>query len=391
MKLKKFLADKIVNRTMEVIQLNVNVMDKEGIIISSSDANRINTFHEAARQVIASGEEIVLSAQESKKWTGTKPGINMPIFFEKEIVGVIGISGSPREVIPFGKAVRMMTELMLQQAYLTEQMVMEERSLSFLVQDIISGTLDPSPDVVQSRGELLGLDLSGPRSIVIVQLPQSGEWMENPYRRQWQSKMAACFHNPKQVCLSAVSHNRWIIVTDLRHCRNSHQATQYLIESALKLKNLLVPAFCHNLFITMGNHYDHIRELEYSFKEAQQTLRVLERFPDKGPICHFNDATLELMLIETPARSRQLAIQRILGNVVHHPELLDTLYALFASDLNLTIASQRLNIHRNTLLYRLERIESIIGKNPRCFADAFRIQLALEMHRLQSIGYFSQK
>lgn len=391
MKLKKFLADKIVNRTMEVTQLNINVMDKDGIIISSSDAKRINTFHEAARQVIASGEEIILSAQESRKWTGTRPGMNMPIYFEKEIVGVIGISGSPREVVPFGKAVRMMTEMMLQQAYLTEQMAMEERSLNFLIQDIISGTLDPSPDVVQSRGELLGLDLTGPRSIIIVQLSLTKELTGSPSRRQWQSKVVACFQYPKQVCVSAVSHNRWIIVTDLRHCRSNQHVKQYLFESAQKLKNMLVPMYGDGLFITMGNRYDHIRQLEHSFKEAQQTLLVVERFPEKGPICHFDDATLELMLIETPATSRQRVVQQILGTLVQHPELLDTLHALFASDLNLTIAAQRLNIHRNTLLYRLERIEALLGRNPRNFADAFKIQLALEMHRLQGIGYFSQK
>ncbi|QRG68078.1 CdaR family transcriptional regulator [Brevibacillus choshinensis] len=391
MKLKKFLADKIVSRTMEVTQLNINVMDKDGIIISSSDDKRINTFHEAARQVIASGEEIVLTASESRKWTGTRPGINMPIFFDTEIVGVIGISGSPREVIPFGKAVRMMTEMMLQQAYLTEQMAMEERSLNFLIQDIISGTLDPSPAVVQSRGELLGLDLSGPRSIIIVQAAPTGEWTESPSRRKWLSKMAACFYQPQQVCISAVSHNRWIIVTDLRHCRSHQHVKQYLSEAAQRLRTALSPILGDSLLITMGNRYDRIRDLEHSFKEAQQTLQVIESFPEKGPICHFDDATLELMLIETPGPSRKRAVEQILGTLVQHPELMDTLQALFSSDLNLTNAALRLNIHRNTLLYRLERIEAMLGKNPRSFADAFRIQLALEMHRLGGIGYFSQK
>ncbi|WNC15275.1 sugar diacid recognition domain-containing protein [Brevibacillus brevis] len=386
MQLKKYLADKIVSRTMDVTQLNINVMDKDGVIISSSDPSRIGTLHEAARQVIASGVEIVLSARECKKWSGTRPGINMPIYFESVIVGVIGISGSPREVIPFGKAVRMMTEMMLQQAYLTEQMAMEERSLSFLVQDIISGTLDPSPAVVQSRGELLGLDLSGPRSIMIVQSAGTSPWTETLSRRQWQAKMAACFQHSRQVCISAISHNRWVIVTDLRHCRTREQTKAYLFESARRLMNALVPAHYDSLIITMGNRYEQVRELEHSFKEAQQALAVAECFPEKAPICHFEDATVELMLLATPAASRKRAVEQILGTLVHHPELIDTLHALFAADLNLTIAAQRLNIHRNTLLYRIERIEALIGKNPRRFADAFHIRLALEMHRLQAIG-----
>lgn len=43
MQLKKYLADKIVSRTMDVTQLSINVMDKDGVIISSSDPSRICT------------------------------------------------------------------------------------------------------------------------------------------------------------------------------------------------------------------------------------------------------------------------------------------------------------------------------------------------------------
>ncbi|WP_048036150.1 CdaR family transcriptional regulator [Brevibacillus brevis] len=382
MKLNKLLADKIVKRTMEVTQLNINVMNRDGIIISSSNPERISTIHEAAQQVIKSGEEIVLTTQESKKWSGTRPGINMPIFFEQEIVGVIGISGSPREVVPFGKAVRMMTEMMLQQAYLTEQMALEERSLNFLVQDLISGTLDSSPEVVQSRGKLLGLDLSGPRSIVIVQKEGQDDWsVRSSSSRQWQSKMAACFQYADQVCISAVNYNRWIIVTDLRNRYGTQKVKQYLYECAGKLSSLFHSLGQEKLFVTMGHGYADLSYMQQSFQEAQQTLIVLERFPEKGSICHYDDAALEILLLETREESRQRVIREVLGPLVKHHELIETLQVLFSSDHNLTLASQRLNIHRNTLLYRLERIERISGLHPRHFADAFKMKLALELLR----------
>lgn len=384
MKLNKLLADKIVKRTMEVTQLNINVMNRDGIIISSSNPERISTIHEAAQQVIKSGEEIVLSTEDSKKWSGTRPGINMPIFFEQDMVGVIGISGSPGEVVPFGKAVRMMTEMMLQQAYLTEQMAIEERSLNFLVQDIISGTIDPSPEVVQSRGKLLGLNLDGPRSIVIVQAGVNSNWTAEPsFPRQWQSKMAACFQHADQVCVSAVNYSRWIIITDLRKRYGQHKVKQYLYDCAQKLSTLFQSLGQEKVLVTMGNGYAQLSSLPQSFQEAQQTLAVLERFPEKGTICHYDDAALEILLMETRAESRQRVTEEVLGALVKHEELLETLQVLFSADHNLTLASQRLNIHRNTLLYRLERIERICGLQPRNFADAFRMQLALELLRFR--------
>lgn len=104
---------------------------------------------------------------------------------------------------------------------------------------------------------------------------------------------------------------------------------------------------------------------------------------EKGTICHYDDAALEILLMETRAESRQRVTEEVLGALVKHEELLETLQVLFSADHNLTLASQRLNIHRNTLLYRLERIERICGLQPRNFADAFRMQLALELLRFR--------
>jgi carbohydrate diacid regulator len=386
MKLTQSLADRIVKRTMEVTNLNINVMDKDGVIISSSDPARIQSFHQAARQVIATGEEMLLGEEDCQKWTGTKPGINMPIRFQQQIVGVIGISGAPQEVVPFGKAVKMMTEMMLQQAYLTEQMELAERSVNFLVQEMISGTLDPSRDVVMSRGALLGLDLSRPRSVVIIQATGAEGWEEWHADRRFPRKVAACFRHSDQVCVSVTKRNCWIVVTDLSGLRSREQIKPYLHEAAHKLLNAAPAGLRDHLLIAMGRGYEDVYDLELSFKEAMQTLQVLERFPDKGAIGHIDDMSLELLLLETPPATRQVVVRDILKELVKHDELLETLNALFSADLNLTAAAQALNIHRNTLLYRLDRIEEMLGRNPRRFAEAAKIKLALELHRLSQTG-----
>jgi carbohydrate diacid regulator len=154
--LSQDMADRIVTKTMEATQLNINVMDRNGIIISSSDPARIHTFHEGAFQVISSGREIVISSEESLVLQGSKPGINLPIWFHDQIVGVIGISGRPDEVIHFGKAVKIMTETMLEKASLEHQLVAEQRSKDYLLQEMVSGSIQ---DVAGSK-YLTGLSKS---------------------------------------------------------------------------------------------------------------------------------------------------------------------------------------------------------------------------------------
>lgn len=384
MKLTQSLAEKIVRKTMELTQLNINVMNKDGIIISSSNAKRIDTFHEGAHSVIQSGEEIMISSDNCNQWQGTKPGINMPIYFQQEIVGVIGISGEPEEVIPFGKAVKMMTEMMLQEAFLTEQIETEERSKNYLVQDIISGTLHKSLDVVLARGELLGIDLALPRSIMIIQFIGSEQDLKKlEQNRHRISTVSSLFRNPKQVLVSIVKRDRWIVITDLSACKSNQQMKRYLYEIANKMIVMSNTWGKVDVRISMGNCYRSVFELEKSFQEALKVLQIIGKFSNKGKVKHIDDVSLELILTEVSEYSRKLIIQEALGPLVQYPELLDTLQALFDSNFNLTSASTALNIHRNTLLYRLEKIEELIGANPRDFQQAVRMQMALLLRKSQ--------
>ena len=63
-----------------------------------------------------------------------------------------------------------------------------------------------------------------------------------------------------------------------------------------------------------------------------------------------------------------------------------TLSIFFDSNLSLTETSQRLGIHRNTLVYRLEKITTTLGLDPRRFEEAVQIKLALLMQRFEEEG-----
>lgn len=66
------------------------------------------------------------------------------------------------------------------------------------------------------------------------------------------------------------------------------------------------------------------------------------------------------------------------------PELLETLEAFFTSDCHPIAAARQLGLHRNTLNYRLDKITSMTGLNPRTFDHAVQIRLALLIRRLHS-------
>jgi len=110
-KLTKQLAQNIVDKMMGVVPYNINIMDEKGTIIGSGDRSRIGHLHHGA--VAAIKEERLIIIHKSQG--GAKPGVNIPIYFTDNVIGVIGISGRPEEVQAFADIVKVTAQLLVKQ------------------------------------------------------------------------------------------------------------------------------------------------------------------------------------------------------------------------------------------------------------------------------------
>ena len=79
-------------------------------------------------------------------------------------------------------------------------------------------------------------------------------------------------------------------------------------------------------------------------------------------------------------RKAELAHQ-ILNPLLHDSQLFSTVQTFLSSDLNLTDAAAKLHIHRNTLIYRLDKTKKLIDLDPRHFDDALQIKLGLMFYQ----------
>lgn len=382
MRITRQLADIIVKKTKELTLMNMNVMDRNGMIISSSDPQRIGTLHKGAIEVIRTGDEMTISSEDTMRWAGTKPGINMPIFFQNELVGVIGITGQEAEVIPFGRAVKMMTEMLLQQAYLTEQIEMKERAKAFLVQEMISPSEQTSKDVLLARGQLLGIDLTLPRSMMVIHVEMKDKMtsdLDQSYYRF--AEITRLFNNPKQTLLAQLGLDHWVIIPEIAGCRDEKQAKEELLNISSKITAFISSRFKTDAQIAIGKGCKNVDELAKSFQETLSLLKIIHKYPEKGQVMHIDDAALELILGEISETSGERIIRETLKELHQYPDLLHTLQSFYDSDMNLNETARKMGIHRNTLMYRLDRIESLIKANPKQFHQAVRIQLALMLYK----------
>lgn len=147
--LGKRFAQQIVNQIAATLDQNVNLMDAQGVIIASCDPARIGDVHEAARQVIRTGEPVAVHSDDYL--AGALPGLNYPLRAGEEIIGVVGITGDPAEVAPIGNVVRLATQLLIEHA--AEQDASERREAAD--RSIITALIRPDERLTGVERELL--------------------------------------------------------------------------------------------------------------------------------------------------------------------------------------------------------------------------------------------
>ena len=102
MRLSRTNAEKIVKELNTVIDQSVNMMNEEGIIIASTDQERVGQIHEGARKIIEQNLEELVIRQEDV-YEGSLEGVNYPITIGGEVIGVVGLTGPVQEVAKYGQ------------------------------------------------------------------------------------------------------------------------------------------------------------------------------------------------------------------------------------------------------------------------------------------------
>ncbi|RIL86721.1 transcriptional regulator, partial [Staphylococcus cohnii] len=131
------MATLIVKETAKRTKTNINIMNFNGVIIASFDKSRIGTLHEGAIEVLKQEKTVVINQEDSLHFKGTQAGINLPIIFQDNIVGVIGITGNPNQITHVADLVKMSTELLLYQNYFTYELEGQIRSQELFIEELL--------------------------------------------------------------------------------------------------------------------------------------------------------------------------------------------------------------------------------------------------------------
>lgn len=391
MQLTQELAQEIVEKTKEIIKFNINIFDDTGYIIASGQKERLNTFHEGAYEVIGSGISDEFSIEKAKKYKGVQPGILYPIQFNDKIIGVVGMSGDPEEVRNYGALVKMTTEMMLRQDFLTNQLRAEKGAQNNFIKNLALGQFGEDLELFIERGKNLGIDVLLSRQVIIIELLKMPEFKENLsdllqkqiYRDEVLKILEKHYDHDEDLILS-MGNVRFLI---LKRINNQVKNTSSIkTDLGILIDSLRKKGF--DARVGIGSSQIHWLNLKISYQEASDALFLGERMESTSNILHIEDLLLERTLNSIDDLMKKNIINSFLGatqnlDSKYWNEMEKTLGALFDSNLNVSEAAKKLFLHRNSLTYRLNKITEQTGLDPLSFYDAVKLYVCLKINKLE--------
>jgi carbohydrate diacid regulator len=322
-------AQHIVDKMMKDIPYNINIMNEKGIIIGSGNKERVGTTHPGAVQALRLGRMVTIT--EDNKYE--KKGTNEPIVINHKMVGVIGISGEPKEVIPFCKLVKTTVSLLIEQEIALKEIEEVSKKKSAFLKLLIEEKYRYS-DEVKKEALNYQLDLTRKTSVLIAK-PKA---------------------NLKRIGYPVFDDDGHSIILVQDNGGIEPLVHQLISEN-------------HAIKISVGKYSDTISE---SYKQAISAMQIGEKLNVQRRIIYYKDVCFLSRISEIEIDSLT-DYSYIKGYLTTSKELLETLQCFINNNGNMTLTSKELHIHRNTLQYRLDKIKEITNKDPKQLFELFEL------------------
>ena len=149
-----------------------------------------------------------------------------------------------------------------------------------------------------------------------------------------------------------------------------------------------------NVRVAYGPIVNELKEVSKSYKEAKMALDVGKIFYAEKKVTAYNTLGIGRLIYQLPINLCRIFIDEIFGSNIPSElddETLTTINKFFENNLNVSETARQLYVHRNTLVYRIEKLEASTGLDIRTFEDALTFKIALMvvnyMKYLDSLDY----
>lgn len=342
----------------------INVMDLDGIIIASTEKNRIGTFHTGARLVVEREQDLAIRKEHLFRYPGAKEGYNMPLICKGEMIGVVGIFGEPDEVLDLGRLLKVYAS-----KYFELEMSMNEKLMDIELKSKLFGLLmtteeNTGQEQIRAVMDILGIHFSYP--VRAVKITKQGQGKSSRQDAAWGMEVLE-----KWMLETDVLHPQkdiWVLETFPTEDKGKTFSSEFLVilksfeeetepSFQMKLKEMM-RKFAFHIKVSIGKPVNRLEQIKTSYHQVNWMDRYME-----GEFCDIEeeDTYIDYML-ERSCHEHETFLEAYIQRLKERfgeeelEENLQCVLCYYEEQHSVGAAAKRLFIHKNTLQYRMKRI-----------------------------------
>ena len=222
---------------------------------------------------------------------------------------------------------------------------------------------------IYNRAKKLHIEVAVPRAVFLVETHLEKDGIVTELLKGMFSSQAGDY-------ITAVDESSVILIKALE----SNTTHENLMDIANTIVGMMNTEAMMNVRVSFGTIVPELKDVSKSYKEAKMALDVGKIFYAERNVAAYSTLGIGRLIYQLPVNLCKIFIDEIFGENVPNDldeETLTTINKFFENNLNVSETSRQLFVHRNTLVYRIEKIQKSTGLDLRNFDDALTFKIAL--------------
>ena len=396
------VGEGIVSYLSQVLQYKIGVTNLSGNVVADSELANFDKFVPAALSAVQSNNHVQLPAGELDE----NAGWVIPLRHQDRLFGTLLIRGEPApqdSVVPLAKS---LSELLLYQMLVMNRVARENRVLDKFFYDLFENN-EPEEKLLRDsfffNSQFFQIDFAEAKIAALLVLKNF--WQEilhsRPILPAEEHKLTAVKDiiretiekvlGEKDITVAYLGLDNFALVlphkpsTETTDKKGEEAQGRYAFsrEQLEELIRILSERFNQPAFIGVGQYAPQAQGLIQSYRGAKKTVVLGMKLSPDSRAYYYSDYVLPIMLEQADESLKKEFMESELGELIKHPDLVETLLTHFDSNLNLKKTAYELKIHKNTLYYRLAKIKKILNIDPQEFGQALKLKVALYLWQMQ--------
>ncbi|CDC74475.1 MAG: helix-turn-helix domain-containing protein [Firmicutes bacterium] len=340
----------IIHQMKDAVDRVIGVLDENGIIISCSDLAKIGGTRQGVRDELSYTSETVMSGGYTYKPIGSGAKTEYIVFVEGEdkqaerLAAILSISlGSIKGLYD------------------------DKYDKASFIKNVILDNILPSDIYLKSKELHFSNDVM--RIVMLIKFIGKNEII--PYQM-----VQNMFPDKNKDYVISVGESDIVLVKEVK----PNYDTRAIEKIAQSISDTFGTEFYTKVSIGIGTAVESIKDLARSYKEAQVAIEVGKVFDTEKNIVSYENLGIGRLIYQLPTTLCEMFLSEVFkkGSIeTLDRETLLTIQCFFENNLNVSETSRKLFVHRNTLVYRLEKVRKLTGLDLREFDHAITFKVAM--------------